>query len=167
MRGILCGLLSVFLYHFARFLVKLCYEISGISVWQLIAFRTSTVSLHFIVAILIKDKTLFVVPRPLRCLVLARCIAGAVTLALLFLSINYLTYSTGMVMYLLYPVITAIIAWVFLSERLSLIDVAGVFVSLLGVAFFAFPQLLGEPPLSAPSQGAEKNTPLGMVTGFL
>ena len=109
--------------------------------------RALLVIILYTATICIKDKSLFYVPSHLSCLLFVRCFFGTGSITFLFISLKYLTYSTSMILTLLYPIFTAILAWLFLKEKLSIFDIIAFILSLTGVTFFVFPQILGERPL--------------------
>ncbi len=162
----LCALIAVILRHMSRFCIKLSYTTSNISGSELVAVRAVALVLHFVLAVLIVDPRLFRVPRPLRCLLLSRSLSATISFTVILIGLNYLTYSTSMVLFLLYPVFTAVGAFLFLKERLSWVDVLAFLFSLCGVAFFTFPQLLGDPSLPS-SQTTQHNTPFGILLALL
>ena len=102
-----------------------------------------------------KDKSLFYVPPHLRCLLFARCFFGTASFTLLFISLKYVTYSTSILLSSLYPIFTAVGAWLLMNEKLTIFDILALFLSLTGVTFFAFPQIFGDKPTQEQySQGA-------------
>ena len=132
-------LMAVVTLHITRLFVKLCYFVSDITVWEVITVRALMVVILCSVTILIKDKSLFYVPPHLRCLLFLRCFVGTISFSLMFISLKYLTYSTSMILYFLYPIFTSLAAWLLIKERLSIYDLLALFVSLIGVVLFAFP----------------------------
>ena len=138
-KGILYMLIAVLGLHFTRLFVKLGYFHSDISVWEMMTLRALTVVILCSVTILIKDKSLFYVPPHLRCLLFLRCFVGTISFSLIFISLKYLTYSTSMILYFLYPIFTSLIAWLLIKERLSIWDILALLLSLIGVVLFAFP----------------------------
>ena len=132
-------LMAVVTLHITRLFVKLCYFVSDITVWEVITVRALMVVILCSVTILIKDKSLFYVPPHLRCLLFLRCFVGTISFSLMFISLKYLTYSTSMILYFLYPIFTSLAAWLLIKERLSIYDMLALLVSLIGVVLFAFP----------------------------
>ena len=132
-------LMAVVTLHITRLFVKLCYFVSDISVWEVITGRALLVVILCSITILIKDKSLFYVPPHLRCLLFLRCFVGTISFSLMFISLKYLTYSTSMILYFLYPIFTSLAAWLLIKERLSIYDMLALLVSLIGVVLFAFP----------------------------
>lgn len=142
-KGIVYMLCAVFSFHLTRFFVKLCYFVSDISVWEVISIRALLVVILCAFTICIKDRSLFYIPRHLRWILFVRCFVGTLSFSLLFISLKYLTYSTSMILFFLYPIFTSIAGWFIMREKLSIYDIGALLVSLLGVIFFAFPQILG------------------------
>ena len=132
-------LVTVFFYHLARLFIKLSYVTSNVSVWEGLVVRSLSMSFFFMLTILIKNPKLLRVTKGYRCLLLTRCIVGMVSFTLLFVGLKYLTYSTSMIFYFLYPLFTSIFARIFLKEDLSPYDIIAICISLFGVSLFAFP----------------------------
>ena len=93
----------------------------------------------FAITILAKNPSLFKLPKGTRVLVLMRCIVGLTSFLLLVGALKFLSFSTAMVLYFLYPMFTSIAACIFLKEKLTVYDILAILFSLLGVAVFAFP----------------------------
>ena len=132
-------LISVLSFHITRFFVKLCYFVSDVSVWEAITGRAFFAVFLSFLTVFIKDKSLLYIPQRLRWLLFWRCFFGTLSFSLMFISLKYLTYSTSMILYFLYPIFTSIAAWLMIRERLSLYDLVALLISLVGVVLFAFP----------------------------
>lgn len=158
-------ILAVGFLHLTRLFVKLCYFTSNITEWELIWIRAFIVCVLCAITICIKDKSLFRVPKELRWLLFWRSFVGTISFSLMFIALNYLTYSTSMIMYFLYPLLTPFVAWIMLREKLTIIDFLAILVSFIGVIVFAFPNLISEE--DEESSSTQKNTSLGIVLGFL
>lgn len=143
-KGILYMLLAVASLCLTRFFVKLCYFVSDITVWEVISGRALIVVILCSITICIKDRSLFYIPHELRRLLFLRCFIGTISFSLMFINLKFLTFSTSMIFYFLYPIFTAVVAWIFMKEKLHCFDIIALAASLLGVIFFAFPQFLGE-----------------------
>ncbi len=124
-------------------------------------------SFCFIFTIQLRDRKLLVVPRPMRCLLLMRCVVGLTSFSLLFVSLKFLTYSTSMILYFLYPLFTALGARLFLKENLTCWDISATIISLFGVLLFAFPQIVGGSPSTNDNNDGNHNTIHGIAMGLL
>ena len=132
-------LITVFFYHLSRLFIKLSYVYSEVSIWEGLTIRTLAMSMMFFFTVLAKSPKLFIIPKGFRLLILYRCIVGTISFSLVFAGLKYLTYSTSMILYFLYPLYTSVLARIFLKESLSVWDLIALIISFFGVVLFAFP----------------------------
>ena len=99
-------------------------------------------SVYFMATLLIKNPSLLRVPVTSGCLILGRCIVGFTSFLLLVGAIKYLSYSTSIVLYFLYPMFTSVGAWLFLAEKVTIFDFLAIIISMGGVVIYACPQIL-------------------------
>lgn len=99
-------------------------------------------------------------PPELRIWLFLRGVTGFFGVFGLYFSLQYLSVSDATVIIFLSPTITAILAWVILKERYSLVEAVGGIASLIGVLLIARPTFIFGEPLGSADQSVETSDPL-------
>ena len=109
--------LAVLSLHFLRFFIKLCFTVSNVSTWEIMAIRTGINGVLNLIlnAFFFPNVHLFGVPKHLVWFMIVRVAMGFISFSLAFASLSYLNFSTSMVIWFIYPMITAVAGRIFLK----------------------------------------------------
>ena len=81
-------------------------------------------------------------PRPLGKYIFMRSIFGFLSSTSFYLSIDYLNLSMAVSLYYTSPIITAIICYFFLGEKIGKFEILGIFSAMFGVVILTQPKLI-------------------------
>ena len=159
------GIRNVLLSSLAFALMTACVKALNnyhIPVFEIIVFR-SAVSLIICAVAIRKKRISFFGNKKL--LLISRGVIGTISLMSIFYAVILLPLAEATILQFTYPIFTAVLAFLFLKEKLYLSTIIAIIVSILGVVVMVAPDLL-HPVLARENNLATKGVVIAIIGAF-
>ena len=139
MKGMIYMGISALFFSVMALLLKILYQHSLITAYEITYWQSlfMTIVQYGMMRGLKKDP--YAVPQGLRMTLILRNITGFIGITGYYLAIQYTDLSKAAVLYWTNPMFTAVIAYIWLKETLTLIDWAAIFTSFAGIIIIQNP----------------------------
>lgn len=134
-KGFLCVIISAFIFGFTPILCKLTY--SGGSNAIMLVFLRNSMSLPIMYAILkYKKISLKINLKEFKGLFILSIFSTILTALLLYISYNFISVGMATTVHYVYPILVALVLFIFFKESITKIQILSLIISFIGVLLF-------------------------------
>lgn len=126
-------LLSALGFVLMNFMSKLMYMEGNINQFEIVYYRGVSLFLFNLFYALVNHIDILGIPKNIALPLFLRTIFGSIGIILQFTSNIYLPLSIGASLFYIYPIATSVGAFFFLKEKLSKLEIVGLFLAFIGV----------------------------------
>jgi drug/metabolite transporter (DMT)-like permease len=144
MKGMIYMMISSICYCLQAFILKLLFNNSNVLAYEVTYWQSMIIIVFEYSMIRSLKKDHFKIPENMRNTFILRNITGFVGTTSYFVAIQYTDLSKAAVLYWTNPMFTAVIAYIWLKESLTLIDWGAIFTSFAGIIIIENPWSLEE-----------------------
>ena len=132
-------LLASISFSMMTFLVKVLTNHTRITPFEVMFWKSLIMIPYEYILISILEGDVLALPKDLRITMLVRAVTGYIGLTGLYMAISYTDLSKAATIFWCNPLFTALWAYLYLKEKLSKFDVAGMIIAFLGILLMQNP----------------------------